>query len=129
MTLLFGLFLFSLYLLFHISYRKILSQFGEAGSYAYRKQIEMLEGFSDSIREKQERKALSPKEEKRLRSRNDELQSRIEKLSHVEQESKPSFFEKLRSKGSTEVAVKSQSLLSRGDSTAKKIPIISKNIG
>lgn len=42
----------------------------------------MLNTFSDSIRERQEeKKQLSPKEERRLRSRNEELESKIEKLS------------------------------------------------
>ncbi len=100
-TLLIGFLLFSLYLLFHISYRKILSQFGEASGYAYRKQIEMLNTFSDSIRDRQEeRKKLSPKEEKRLRTRNEELETKIQKLStsRDEPEEKTSFFEKIRNR-------------------------------
>lgn len=120
LALLFGFLFFSLYLLFHVSYRKIISQFGEASGYAYRKQIEMLNTFSDSIRERQEeKKLLSPKEEKRLRSRNDELESKIEKLSSgkktIQSEDEPSFFEKLRNRGSVleTKPVINQSLLSK----------------
>lgn len=104
LTLIFGFLFLSLYLLFHVSYRKILSQFGEAGGYAYRKQVEMLNTFSDSLRERQmEKKHISPKEEKRLRSRNDELEDKITQLSgkknpHTE-EGKPSFFERIRNHG------------------------------
>lgn len=102
LTLLFGFLFLSLYLLFHVSYRKILSQFGEAGGYAYRKQIEMLNTFSDSIRDRQEeKKKLSPRELKRLQSRNEELENKIEKLSSKEvlpTEEKMSFFEKMRKK-------------------------------
>ncbi len=54
-TLLFGFLFFSLYLLFHVSYRKILSQFGQASTYAYQKQVEMLNAISENIREKQEK--------------------------------------------------------------------------
>jgi hypothetical protein len=101
LTLLFGFLFLSLYLLFHVSYRKILSQFGEAGGYAYRKQIEMLNNFSDSVRERQEeKKKLSPREEKRLRTRNEELENKIEKLSTKNNSSDEglSFFEKMRRK-------------------------------
>lgn len=136
LTLLFGFLFFSLYLLFHVSYRKILSQFGEASGYAYRKQIEMLNTFSDSIRERQEdKKQLSPKEEKRLRTRNEELESKIEKLSSgkksVIEEERPSFFEKLRTRGSlleTKAPV-NQSLLSKNASPGgRSVPIITKNV-
>lgn len=97
----------------------------------------MLNTFSDSIRERQEeKKQLSPKEEKRLRSRNEELESKIEKLSgkkpvdtdtsHGEQ----SFFEKLRNRGSVLEAkpVVNQSLLSKTGATARSVPIITKNV-
>lgn len=63
----------------------------------------MLNTFSDSIRDRQEeKKKLSPKEEKRLRTRNEELESKIEKLSpkHDPSEEKMSFFEKIRNRGS-----------------------------
>lgn len=74
-----------------------------------RKQVEMLNSFSDSIRERQEEaaaaaKAATPKEDKRLRNRNDELESKIEKLtsgkSHYseEEDEEPSFFDKLRNR-------------------------------
>ncbi len=102
LTLIFGFLFLSLYLLFHVSYRKILSQFGEVGGYAYRKQVEMLNTFSDSLRERQmEKKHISPKEEKRLRSRNDELEDKIEQLSgkKIPSPEQQSFFEKIRNKG------------------------------
>lgn len=137
LTLLFGFLLFSLYLLFHVSYRKILSQFGEAGWYAYRKQIEMLNTFSDSIRERQEeKKQLSPNEEKRLRSRNEELESKIEKLSwkkpldtHADN-NEPSFFEKLRTRGSLleSKPLPNQSILAKTGSSTRSVPIITKNV-
>jgi len=61
----------------------------------------MLNTFSDSIRDRQEEKRkLSPKEEKRLRTRNEELESKIEKLStkYEEPEEKIGFFEKIRNR-------------------------------
>ena len=138
LTLLFGFLFFSLYLLFHVSYRKIISQFGEAGGYAYRKQIEMLNTFSDSIRERQEeKKQLSPKEEKRLRSRNEELESKIEKLSsrkptdtQKDHSEGQSFFAKLRNKGSVleTKPIINQSLLSKTGVATRSVPIITKNI-
>jgi DNA segregation ATPase FtsK/SpoIIIE-like protein len=138
LTLLFGFLFFSLYLLFHVSYRKIISQFGEAGWYAYRKQIEMLNTFSDSIRERQEEKRqLSPKEEKRLRSRNEELESKIEKLSSRKPSDKQndhnegqSFFEKLRNKWlvlETKPVI-NQSLLSKTGVATRSVPIVTKNV-
>ncbi len=102
LSLLFGFLFLSLYLLFHVSYRKILSHFGEFGGYAYHKQIELLNSVSDSIRERQEeKKKLSPKEAKRIRTRDEELENKIEKLSSNRQvqEQKPSFFEKIRTQG------------------------------
>jgi len=63
----------------------------------------MLNTFSDSIRDRQEeKKKLSPKEEKRLRTRNEELESKIEKLStkYNPPEEQMSFFEKIRNRGS-----------------------------
>ena len=138
LTLLFGFLFFSLYLLFHVSYRKILSQFGEAGGYAYRKQIEMLNTFSDSIRERQEeKKPLSPKEEKRLRNRNEELENKIEKLSgkkpidaHNAENEGQSFFEKLRNRGSLleSKPLMNQSILAKTNSTTRSVPIITKNV-
>jgi len=132
LTLLFGFLFLSLYLLFHVSYRKILSQFGEAGWYAYRKQIEMINTFSDSVRERQEeKKKLSPREEKRLRTRNEELENKIEKLStkHSPDENL-SFFEKIRRKGSIEDerAVPNQGWIIKS-SVTRSVPIISKNSG
>lgn len=134
-TLLFGFLLFSLYLLFHVSYRKILSQFKDAGGYAVRKQVEMLNSFSDSIRERQEEAAkfTPPKEEKRLRSRNDELESKIEKLTNRktdrDEDEKPSFLDKLRNRG-TVADIKPEISPMRGikDITPMRVPVITKNI-
>jgi len=64
----------------------------------------MINTFSDSVRERQEeKKNLSPREEKRLRTRNEELENKIEKLStkHSPAENM-SFFDKIRRKGSIE---------------------------
>lgn len=47
LSLLYGLLFFSLYLLFHISYSKILTQFGEGSSYAIRKQVEMMNSLTE----------------------------------------------------------------------------------
>lgn len=61
----------------------------------------MLNTFSDSIRDRQEEKRkLSPKEEKRLRTRNEELENKIEKLStkYDPSEEKIGFFEKIRNR-------------------------------
>lgn len=135
LALMFGFLFFSLYLLFHVSYRKILSQFGEAGGYAYRKQIEMLNTFSDSIRERQEEKRqISPKEEKRLRSRNDELESKIEKLSSDKKgfaENEPSFFEKIRNRGAlleSKSVPHQQTFIPKTVAATRSVPIITKNI-
>ena len=117
--------------MFHISYRKILSQFSEAGGYAYRKQIDMLNNFSDSIRERQmEKKQISPKEEKRLRNRNEELESKIEKLSNTKTdvpEGKTSFFEKLRNRG-TVADEKIPPQILRTNTTSRSVPIVTKNV-
>ena len=134
LALLFGFLFLSLYLLFHVSYRKILSQFGEAGGYAYRKQIEFLNTFWDSVRESQEKKQLSPSEEKRLKNRNQELESKIEKLSSTKKQpipetEAPSLFEKIRNRGTIleTKPVTQQSLLSRSPST-RSVPIVTKNV-
>lgn len=117
--------------MFHISYRKILSQFSEAGGYAYRKQIDMLNNFSDSIRERQlEKRQISPKEEKRLRNRNEELESKIEKLSNTKPEpteEKVSFFEKLRNRG-TLADEKVSAQIVRASPVSRSVPIITKNV-
>lgn len=62
----------------------------------------MLGSFSDSIRDRQEeKKKLSPQEEKRLRTRNEELENKIAKLSPKDSaEEKMGFFEKIRNRGS-----------------------------
>lgn len=127
LTLLFGFLFFSVYLLFHVSYRKILAKFWEAGWYAYRKQIDMLNTFSDSLRERQEEKQrLSPGEEKRIKTRNEELESKIRKLTGKQPipvtEESGGFFDKLRKKWSmVEVKPPEQSI------RARSVPIITKN--
>lgn len=95
----------------------------------------MLNTFSDSIRDRQEeKKQLSPKEEKRLRSRNDELESKIEKLSSGKKsppsEDGPSFFEKLRNRGSLleTKPVINQAFIPKTTSSARSVPIITKNV-
>lgn len=92
----------------------------------------MLNTFSDSIRDRQEeKKKLSPKEEKRLRSRNEELESKIEKLSSKDRpEEQMSFFEKIRNRGAVIEAkpLINQSILSKSDVTSRSVPIISKNV-
>jgi succinate dehydrogenase/fumarate reductase cytochrome b subunit len=107
LTLIFGFyFCFLSISLFHVSYRKILSQFGEAGGYAYRKQIEMLNTFSDSIRERQEEKKNSHQKKKRgyeavmknskVRSRNSHHENTDTQNDHSEGQS---FFEKTQKQG------------------------------
>ena len=93
----------------------------------------MLNTFSDSIRDRQEeKKQLSPKEEKRLRSRNDELESKIEKLSSGKKtppsEDEPSFFEKLRNRGSLleTKPVINQAFIPKTGPSARSVPIVTK---
>ncbi len=97
----------------------------------------MLNTFSDSIRERQEeKKQLSPKEEKRLRSRNEELESKIEKLSWKKpldtrvENAEPSFFEKLRTRGSLleSKPLVNQSVLAKTGGNTRSVPIITKNV-
>lgn len=127
-VLLVGFLLFSLYLLFHVSYKKILTQFGAAGSYAYHKQVELLNTFSDSIQQRQAEKAeLSPKEEQRLKHRNEELGSKIEKLSQTKntpESPKVSFFEKLKNQGT----VVEPAPANTRNPAARSIPIVTKNV-
>ena len=123
-----GFLFLSLYLLFHVSYRKILSHFGEFGGYAYHKQIELLNSVSDSIRERQEEKRkISPKETKRLRTRDEELENKIEKLSNTrsDNEDKPSFFEKIRTQGGL---LKSSMPPVQTIIPIRNVPIITKNV-
>ena len=134
LSLLFWFLFLSLYLLFHVSYRKIIAQFWEFGGYAYQKQIELLNNVSDSIRERQEeRKKLTPKEAKRMRTRDEELESKIEKLSNsrreVETEDKPSFFEKIRTQGSLlkSSVPPAQTIIPKW-AIARTVPIITKNV-
>lgn len=91
----------------------------------------MLNNFSDSIRERQmEKKQISPKEEKRLRNRNEELESKIEKLSNTKTdvpEGKTSFFEKLRNRG-TIADEKVSSQVSRTTPVSRSVPIVTKNV-
>mgnify|MGYP000491068611 CR=1 FL=1 len=95
----------------------------------------MLNTFSDSIRERQEeKKQLSPKEEKRLRSRNEELEDKIEKLSGkkpiVEEGGGQSFFEKIRNRGTVLDAkpISNQTLISKNPTTTRSVPIVTKNV-
>lgn len=96
----------------------------------------MLNTFSDSIRERQEEKRqLSPKEEKRLKTRNEELESKIQKLSGKKplppEEEKPSFFEKIRNRGSLleKKPITNQTLLSQSVPIGgRSVPIITKNV-
>ena len=94
----------------------------------------MLNTFSDSIRDRQEeKKRLTPVEEKRLKSRHKELENTIEKLSsqQPQSEGKESFFEKIRKKGSvSEKNLPQQSILSQSTAnTTRSVPIVTKNIG
>ena len=92
----------------------------------------MLNTFSDSIRERQEdKKQLSPKEEKRLKTRNEELESKIQKLSGNKIPPEESFFEKIRNRGSLLENKKpvNQTLLSKNSPVGgRSVPIITKNV-
>ena len=92
----------------------------------------MLNTFSDSIRERQEdKKQLSPKEEKRLKTRNEELESKIQKLSGNKIPPEESFFEKIRNRGSLLENKKpvNQTLLSKNPPVGgRSVPIITKNV-
>lgn len=95
----------------------------------------MLNSLSDSIRERQqEKKMMTPKEEKRLRSRNDELENKIEHLSKKNNsidEEKPSFFEKIRNRGTIleEKQKTNQTLLTKIPvQNGRSVPVITKNV-
>lgn len=133
--LLFTCLFLSLYLLFHVSYRKIFHGMTDFGSYAYRKQVEMLNSLW-SERAKAEKLSLTPEEEKRLKSRNEELESKIEKLSWKKllsaqkpETKKSSFFDKIREKWTDigEWISEGQTIFSRGTDRSRSIPITSKN--
>lgn len=91
--------LFSLYLLFHISYSRLVSRASEVGSSAMKKQVEALNTLGDNLRERQNEreKAMTEKQ----KQRHEELSKKIEKLSpeRVPEAPKKSFFEKIRTQG------------------------------
>ncbi len=102
LTLIVGCLAFALYLLFHISYRRIFGKMSDATGYVYHKQVEALNTFGESLREKQqEKKKAEPISDRRLKDRNTTLNSTIEKLSSNKPElpEKISFFEKIRTNG------------------------------
>lgn len=109
MTLVIGCLAFSLYLLFHVSYRRIFGKMSDATGYVYQKQVNALNTLGDSFREKQqekkqEKKKQTPLEDRRIRERNTTLNSTIEKLStsgsyREMTPQKISFFEKIRTNG------------------------------
>ncbi len=99
MTLIIGCLAFALYLLFHISYRRIFGKMSDATGYVYQKQVEALNTFGESLREKQqEKKKPEPVSDRRIKDRSTTLTSTIEKLSSNKPETpeKISFFEKIR---------------------------------
>lgn len=101
-TLIVGILAFSLYLLFHISYRRIFGKMSDATGYVYQKQVEALNTFGESLREKQqEKKKVEPVSDRRIKDRNTTLSTTIEKLSSSASEmpEKISFFEKIRTNG------------------------------
>lgn len=101
-TLIVGCLAFALYLLFHISYRRIFGKMSDATGYVYQKQVEALNTFGESLREKQqEKKKSEPVSDRRIKDRSTTLNSTIEKLSSNRQElpEKLSFFEKIRTNG------------------------------
>lgn len=101
-TLIVGCLAFALYLLFHISYRRIFGKMSDATGYVYQKQVEALNTFGESFREKQqEKKKSEPVSDRRIKDRSTTLNSTIEKLSSNRQElpEKLSFFEKIRTNG------------------------------
>ncbi len=140
-TLIVGCLAFSLYLLFHVSYRRIFGKMSDATGYVYQKQVNALNTLGDSFREKQqekkqEKKKQDPIEDRRIKDRNTMLNSTIEKLSTPASyrdmvPQKLSFFEKIRTNGG---------LLSKPEdsspsqqripvmSTSRSVPIVTKNI-
>lgn len=133
MTLIIGCLAFALYLLFHISYRRIFGKMSDATGYVYQKQVEALNTFGESLREKQqEKKKPEPISDRRIKDRSTTLSSTIEKLSSNKPETpeKISFFEKIRTNGG--LLTKSEEVISVQQkiplsSGARSVPIITKN--
>lgn len=140
MTLIIGCLLFSLYLLFHISYRRILGKMWNATGYVYQKQVEALNTFGDSLREKQQEKKKIPVVDRRIKDRNTTLNSTIEKLSANSSSSqyagmvpqKISFFDKIRTNGGMLASSSEWDYIPKGTSSSvpisRSVPIITKNV-
>ena len=74
---------------------------------------------------------MSPKEVKRLRTRDEELESKIEKLSSTrhQEEDKTSFFEKIRTQGGLlKSAVPAPQTIVPKSSMVRTVPIVTKNV-
>lgn len=133
MTLIIGVLLFSLYLLFHVSYRRILGKMWNATGYVYQKQIDVLNTFGDSLRERQQEKKKVPVIDRRIKDRNATLNSTIEKLSSSQYAwmvpQKISFFDKIRINGGMLASPSDVPKWVPPISPAvRSIPIITKNI-
>lgn len=132
-TLLVWMLAFSLYLLFHVSYGKIFGKVGDATGYVYQKQVEALNTFWESLREKQqEKKKSTPISDRRMSDRKNTLTSTIEKLTSSENKSdeKSSFFDKIRTRwGLLQTAENTAQSQKNIYSPAGKrsVPIVSKN--
>ncbi len=140
-TLIIGCLAFSLYLLFHVSYRRIFGKMSDATGYVYQKQVNALNTLGDSFREKQqekkqEKKKQDPMEDRRIKDRNTMLNSTIEQLSTSSSyrdmvPQKLSFFEKIRTNGGL---LSKPEYNSPGEhripvsSASRSVPIVTKNI-
>jgi hypothetical protein len=140
-TLIIGCLAFSLYLLFHISYRRIFGKMSDATGYVYQKQVNALNTLGDSFREKQqekkqEKKKPDPVEDRRIKDRNTTLNSTIEKLSTSSSyrdmtPQKLSFFDKIRTNGGLLSRPEDSSLGQHRipvSSASRSVPIVTKNI-
>jgi len=134
LTLIVGCLAFALYLLFHISYRRIFGTMSDATGYVYQKQVEVLNTFGESLREKQqEKKKADPISDRRIKERSTTLNSTIEKLSSNKTETpeKISFFEKIRTNGGllakSEETIPVQQKIPLSSGT-RSVPIVTKNI-
>jgi len=110
-----------------------------ATGYVYQKQVEALNTFGDSLREKQQEKKKIPVIDRRIKDRNTTLNSTIEKLSANSSSQyagmvpqKISFFDKIRTNGGMLATPSEWDYAPKGTSSSipisRSVPIITKNV-
>ena len=110
-----------------------------ATRYVYQKQVEALNTFGDSLREKQQEKKKIPVIDRRIKDRNTTLNSTIEKLSANSSSQyagmvpqKISFFDKIRTNGGMLATPSEWDYAPKGTSSSipisRSVPIITKNV-